>query len=99
MTTHDGTAARMAADRGMPLVTRLRNAALLATPDRVRENLCNEASYAIETLTEANRELLAELAKIRGWIDDLIEGAALDEAQERYDSVCATIAKAREIRP
>jgi hypothetical protein len=45
--------ARMASDRGRPLVDRLLDAAQLAKPDRARENLCSEAHVAIKELLAA----------------------------------------------
>lgn len=43
------------------LVERLRDAAELATPERVRENLCNEAAGNIEGLTAALNECAMRL--------------------------------------
>ena len=47
-----------------PLTERLRDAASLATPDRVRENLCSEAAGEIKRLREIAQGLLDALQPI-----------------------------------
>jgi hypothetical protein len=52
-----------------------------------------------EPAQELMVELVAELVKVRDWMQQLMRGSALDETQERYESVCAILARAKGGQP